>query len=179
MYKLTLNSTKIKIAAMIISSSVLLEAAIGNQLDDSQITSEVKTLLAKEPDIAFNQLKVITNNGIVSVEGKVATRLQADRIIELINTIDEVKEVDAYKLKTTSSHQYMKDAFITAAVKGKIILLTKHGKLGRNSTFNIETTNGYVHVFGKVENKQEIDTLVKKIYSIKGVKEVKHSIEIS
>lgn len=177
MRKFALNFTKI--ATIVICSSFLLNSAIGNELNDSKITSKIKALLINEPDIPSSQLKVATNNGIVSVEGKVETRLQADKIVELINTVDEVKEVDASKLKTTSSNQYIKDAFITATIKGKIILLTKHNKIGKNSTFHIETTNGHVHIYGKVENKQEIDTITKEVYSIKGVKQILHSIEVS
>lgn len=177
MHKIVLNSTKI--AALIISSTISLNNAACDELRDKEITSEVQNILKKESDIPVNHLKIKTNNGIVSLEGKVDTRLQADRIIELVNTINEVKEVDAYKLKTVRSNQYMKDAFITATIKGKIILLTQNGHLSKNSLFHIETTNGYVHISGRADNKKEVDNLIKTIYSIKGVKEVKHSIDIS
>lgn len=93
-------------------------------LTDNNICTEIRILIEKELDIPSHQISVSTDDRIVILYGKVETRLQADKIIELANSVDYVKRVNPTKLKVVSSKKYIKDAFITAAAKGKILRLT-------------------------------------------------------
>ena len=166
------------IISVVLCSCFLSTVVIANQLtDDVLITNEIKSLLNKEADIpSEQQLQVSTKDGVVLLDGTVETRLQADRIIEIANSIDNVKDVDTYNLKVVSSNQYLKDAFITSAVKGKITWLIRHGKIGKYSGFHVETTNGNVHIFGRVEDNKDISTITREIGRIKGVKNVRCNI---
>ena len=166
------------LASIILSGCILVcTEVIAIQPMDEAITKEIKFLLNKEADIPTKHLKISVNDGVVLLDGTVETRLQADRIIEVANSVDNVRDVDTYKLKVTSSNQYLTDAFITSAVKGKLIWLARHGKIGKDFHFHIETTNGKVHIFGKVENKQDISTITREISRIKGVKNVNCNID--
>ena len=165
------------IASIIISSCFLCTVASANSATDNLITKEVKSLLNQEADIPVKQLNISTKDGVVLLDGTVETRLQADRIVEIANSVDDVKDVDTYKLKVVSSHQYLTDAYITAAVKGKLTWLIRHNKIGKHSHFHVETTNGNVHIFGKIEDNQDISIITREIGRIKGVKNVRCNLD--
>ena len=166
------------LASIILSGCILLCTEVSAiQPRDEAITKEIKLLLNQEADIPTKQLKISVNDGVVLLNGTVETRLQADIIIEIANSVDNVRDVDTYKLKVTSSNQYLTDAFITSAAKGKLISLARHGKIGKDFHFHIETTNGKVHIFGKVKDKQDISTITREISRIKGVKNVNCNID--
>ena len=165
------------IASIIIGSCFLCAVVSANSVSDDLITNEVKSLLNKEADIPTKQLKISTKDGVVLLDGTVETRLQADRIVEVANSVDNVKDVDTYKLKVISSNQYLADAFITSAVKGKLTWLIRHGKIGKHSHCHVETTNGNVHIFGKVEDNQDVSIITREVGRIKGVKQVRCNID--
>ena len=166
------------IASVVLGSYFLCSVVVNaTPRTDDLITNEVKSLLNKEADIPTKKLKISTKDGVVLLGGTVDTRLQADRIVELANSVDEVKDVDTYSLKVVSSNQYLTDAFITSAVKGKLIWLVRHDKIGKTSHFHVETTNGNVHVFGKVEDNKNISIITREIGRIKGVKQVRCNFE--
>ena len=165
------------IASIIIGSCFLCAVVSANSVTDDLVTNEVKSLLNKEADIPTKQLKISTKDGVVLLDGTVETRLQADRIVEVANSVDNVKDVDTYKLKVVSSNQYLTDAFITSAVKGKLTWLIRHGKIGKYSHFHVETTNGNVHIFGNVEDNQDVSIITREVGRIKGVKQVRCNID--
>jgi osmotically-inducible protein OsmY len=166
-----------RITSIIIGSCFLYSVASANSTTDDLITKEVKLLLNKEADIPTKRLKISAKDGVILLDGRVETRLQADRIIEVANSIDNVKDVDTYNLKVVSSDQYLADAFITSAVKGKLIWLIRHGKIGKHSHFHVETTNGHVHIFGKIEDDQDVSIITREVGRIKGVKQVRCNID--
>lgn len=156
----------------IISSCFFCTIVNANSATDDLITNEVKSLLNKEADIPTKKLKISAKDGVVLLDGIVETRLQANKIVEVANSVDNVKDVDTYKFKVASSNQYLTDAFITSAVKGKLTWLIRHNKIGKRSHFHVETTNGNVHIFGKVEDNQDTSIITREVGRIKGVKQV-------
>ena len=94
--------------------SITLYSSISNTLTilSKQPKKEIKFLLNKEADIPTKQLKISVNDGVVLLDGTIETRLQADRVVEIANSVDNVRDVDTYKLKVTSYNQYLMDAFI-------------------------------------------------------------------
>jgi hyperosmotically inducible periplasmic protein len=162
---------------IIISSCFFCTIVNANSVTDDLITNEVKSLLNKEADIPTKKLNISTKDGVILLNGTVETRLQADKIVEVANSVDNVKDVDTYKLKVVSSHQYLTDAFITSSVKGKLTWLIRHNKIGKHSRFHVETTNGNVHIFGKVEDNQDISIITREVGRIKGVKQVRCNID--
>ncbi len=96
--------------------------------------------------------------------------------MEIAYSIDNVKDVDTYNLKVTNSKQYLTDALLTSAVRGKIISLTRNNKIGKNK-IHVETTNGCVHLFGTIDDEQDISIIQRETNRIKGVKGVHCNIE--
>ena len=155
---------------------ILLNSSIAKEPIDTSITKELDALIAQEPDLARDKLRITTKDRVIVLNGTVDTRLQADKVVELANSIDNVKDVDTYNLKVTDSKQYVKDALITSAVKGKIMLLAKNNKIEKTD-IHVETTNGNVHLFGRLDNEEDLSVIRREVGRIKGVKSVNCNLE--
>jgi len=167
-----MSALSIIAANIILITCFFCDVVVARQPTDDVITKEIKSLLTKEADIPTKRLNISANDGVVLLDGTVDTRLQAHKIIEIANSVDNVRDVDTYNLKVASSNQYLKDSFITSAAKGKIILLARNGKIGKDINFSVETTNGKVHIFGKIEDDKDISVITREVGRIKGVKNV-------
>jgi hyperosmotically inducible protein len=72
---------------------------VGNAISDAAITASVKTKFMTDENVAARHIDVETDNGIVTLRGKVSSEAEADRAIELAKTADGVRLVHSY-LKT-------------------------------------------------------------------------------
>lgn len=151
---------------------------IANVAEDAAITAKIKALLAAESDIRSLNISVTTDNNVVHLDGRVDTRLQASRVVELAQSVKGVTDVNDSKLSVTSSNNFFEDAFITAKVKGKILQLYNDDKIAKGYNLHVETTNGVVHIFGKVTESEDIRILEKSIHAITGVKDVNTNIDV-
>ena len=66
---------------------------MGEGIDDSYITSAVKTQLASDKLVSLTRVKVETNNGIVYLTGQVQTAEQRSHIGSLASQVKGVKRV--------------------------------------------------------------------------------------
>lgn len=66
---------------------------IGENLDDSYITTSVKSKLASDKLVSLTRVEVETNNGIVYLTGQVETAEQRSHIGSLTSQVDGVKKV--------------------------------------------------------------------------------------
>lgn len=65
----------------------------GEYLDDSVITTKVKSLLLNEPNLNSNQINVDTYKGEVQLSGFVDTRININRAVEITRSVAGVKSV--------------------------------------------------------------------------------------
>ena len=151
---------------------------VATAAEDSAITAKVKALLAVESDIRSLKIHVTTTNYVVHLEGTVDTRLQETRIVELAQSVKGVKDVNGSKLTVTNSNNFFQDAFITAKVKGKIMQLSNEDKIASGYDLHVETTNGIVHIFGKVTDRNDIAIVEKSVGDINDVKGVHTNIDV-
>ena len=66
---------------------------MGENIDDSYITSAVKTQLASDKMVSLTRVEVETNNGIVYLTGQVQTAEQRSHIGSLASQVKGVKRV--------------------------------------------------------------------------------------
>jgi len=66
---------------------------MGESMDDSMITSSVKTQLASDKLVTLTRVEVETNNGIVYLTGQVQTAEQRSHIGSLASQVKSVKQV--------------------------------------------------------------------------------------
>lgn len=146
--------------------------------EDAGLTTQVKASFVLEPDIESFDIQVNTTNHIVYLSGTVDTQLQANKAIELAQSVTGVEDVDDTKLKVMSSDSFLQDAFMTAKVKGKIMQLSNLETISKNNDLHVETTNGVVHIFGKVDNQKDINSIEQAIGKMSGIKGVKTNIDV-
>ena len=66
---------------------------MGENIDDSYITSSVKTKLASDKLVSLTRVEVETNNGVVYLTGQVQTAEQRSHIGSLASGVGGVKKV--------------------------------------------------------------------------------------
>lgn len=153
-------------------------AKVATVAEDLAITAKIKALLAVEADIRSLKVHVTTTNYVVYLEGTVDASLQEARIVELAQSVKGVKDVDASKLEVTNSNNFFQDAFITAKVKAKIMQLSNEDKINKGYELHVETTNGTVHIFGKVTDHNDIAIIEKTVGDITDVQNVNTNIDV-
>lgn len=151
---------------------------ISADAEDAAITTQVKAKFALESDIKSFDIHVETAKHIVYLSGKVDTQLQANKAVELAQSVKGVNDVDDSKLNVTSSESFLDDAFTTARTKGKIMQLDSDSAISNKNDLQVETTNGIVHIYGSVGNRKDISTIEAAVRKLNGVKDVKTNITV-
>ena len=94
-------------------------------------------------------------------------RIEAVRRVWEVEGVKEVINEIQVGQKTTIK-EYANDVWITTQIKA---LATKNIGL-RSLSYNFETIRGKVYIAGITSRKEQLDTIVESIESIKGVKEI-------
>lgn len=66
----------------------------GEYVDDSVITTKVKTAFVKDPDLKAMQIKVKTHKGVVQLSGFVDSAKEVSKAEEIAKNVDNVKSVE-------------------------------------------------------------------------------------
>jgi hyperosmotically inducible protein len=114
------------------------------------------------------------------LKGVAQSDTEALKAVEIAESTDGVKNVDATQLRVAHSDQPLGDSFITAKVKGLFIKnnLTPDSQKVPVTTVSVETQRGVVFLSGTVENKAQIEKLTTLAKSIDGVTAVKSTLTI-
>jgi len=164
-------------AALIFSAPIAVHAATTSNtyLNDSDITLKVKSTV--EP---YKDIKIISDEGRVTVTGTVASQQEKDQIINDIRKVSGVKSVDD-KLSvkrasdsTGSVGGYIDDAAITTVVKSKFL-----GQKGLDSLdISVKTNQGVVTLNGEVENASQIGLAENVAMEADGVRSVVNKLTL-
>ncbi len=65
----------------------------GEYIDDSVITTKVKTAIFNEPTLKSAEINVETFKGIVQLSGFVSSQAQISKAVEVTNTVKGVKSI--------------------------------------------------------------------------------------
>ena len=77
------------------------KTTVGTQIDDSTLTTKVKSALLADPDVKSFDIKVETNKGVVQLSGFVDSQAQIDRGVAIAKGVEGVKSVEN---KVTQRH---------------------------------------------------------------------------
>jgi osmotically-inducible protein OsmY len=90
-----LSSWKVLIAAAMIAVSLLAGCAktIPDALDDTTITTRVKTAMLNDPVIGALPIDVVTTRSVVTLTGRVKSQSERDQAIALARQVSGVSEV--------------------------------------------------------------------------------------
>lgn len=151
---------------------------VGEKIDDTVITTQVKMALMKDSSTATFGTDVSTTNGVVLLQGTVQDNTERDMTTKVVAAVQGVKsvqnEMKVIYEQTSTVGERLEDSAITTKVK---MALTVHASTGALRT-SVTTTDLVVTVSGKAKNKAEKELVTKVIEDVEGVKKVVNNMTV-
>jgi hyperosmotically inducible protein len=150
---------------------------VGTEIDDSVVTTRVKSALLDNVDVKSFDLKVETRKGEVMLSGFVDNQTQIDRAMAITLGVTGVKSVDnkvSLKGGSTSIGNKIDDSVITAKVKTALVADTTV----KSADIAVITRKGEVQLSGFVNNQGQIDHAQEVARGIEGVSGVSNDMKI-
>lgn len=151
--------------------------SIGTEIDDSVLTTSVKSALLADPDIKSFDFQVETRKGVVQLSGFVDNKTQIDRATAIANGVSGVKSVQnnvSMKGSTATVGNTIDDGIVTAKVKSALL-----GEASiKSHDIAVVTRKGNVQLSGFVDNQVQIDRAIEITRSIEGVSSVSNEMSI-
>jgi hyperosmotically inducible periplasmic protein len=151
--------------------------SVGTDIDDSVITSSVKTALIADPDIKSFDFKVETRKGEVMLSGFVDNQAQLDRATAAASAVSGVKGVqNNVTLKGTpaTAGNTLDDSVITGRVKAALL----GDKSVKSFDISVATQKDAVQLSGFVNNQGQMDRAVEIARGVDGVRKVINEMSI-
>lgn len=145
-------------------------------ISDATITEKIKATLAQDQELAAFNIHVDTNEGVVTLQGSVATDEARTRAEKSAQDTDGVKKViNLLKIKTAAPSD-TSDVAITAKIKAKLAADQTVAPFHLNVV--VGTSEGIVTLQGRV-SKEAVRTRAEQLSSeTKGVKKVINLIKV-
>lgn len=150
---------------------------VGTQVDDSVITSSVKSALLADDTIKSFDLQVETRKGTVQLSGFVDNQAQIDQALALARGVAGVVTVEngvTLKGSPTTIGTKIDDATVTGRVKSA--LLADPGI--KSFDISVLTLKGEVQLTGFVNNQGQIDQATQIARAAEGATGVKNELTI-
>lgn len=151
--------------------------SVGTEIDDSVVTTKVKSALLSDPEVKSLDIKVETRKGEVMLSGFVGNQAQAERAIQVARGTAGVKLVsNKMDLKdgAASVGNTVDDGVITAKVKAALL-----GDPSINSTdISVVTRKGATQLSGFVNDQTQISRAIDLTRMVDGVKSVTNEMSV-
>lgn len=151
---------------------------VGTQIDDSVVTTRVKTALLDHIDIKGTDIAVETRKGEVMLSGFVANQSQIDQALTVAQGVEGVTSVNnklAIKDGVAATvGTKIDDGVITTQVKAALLADASINGLD----INVATRKGEVQLSGFVNNQGQIDRAVTVARTIDGVTQVTNQMSL-
>ena len=150
---------------------------VGTEIDDTVVTTKVKSALLADPDIKSFDLKVETRKGAVQLSGFVDNQAQIDRAITATRGVKGVKSVqNSISLKGGSATvgNAVDDGIITTKVKSALLADPNVKSLD----IAVVTRKGEVQLSGFVNSQDQIDQAIAIAHKVDGVTSVGNEMSI-
>lgn len=150
---------------------------LGTQIDDSVVTTKVKSALLADPDVKGFEIKVETRKGEVQLSGFVDSQTQIDRAVDLARRVDGVTRVEnkmTLKGGGATVGSIVDDGIVTTKVKTALL----SDKSIKGSDVAVVTNQGQVQLSGYVDNQSQIDRAVEVTRAVEGVKNVDNKMSV-
>ena len=150
---------------------------VGTALDDTVVTTRVKSALLSDQEVKGFDIKVETRKGTVLLSGFVDTALQMNRAIATAKTIEGVQAVDnGITLRTGSetAGNKLDDVVLTTKVKSALVAdaAIKSAQIG------VVVRKGEVQLSGFVDTQSQIDQAIAVAKSVDGVSGVVNEMSV-
>ena len=143
----------------------------GTQLDDTVITTKVKTAIMTDADARGADTSVQTRKGEVMLSGFADTQAQIDRQVALAKAVQGVQSVDnklMVKSGTSTAGNVLDDSVVT--VKVKTALMSDPATKGNEIA--VTTHKGVVQLSGFVDSAADQERATSVARSVEGVHNV-------
>ena len=150
---------------------------VGTEIDDTVVTTKVKSALLGDQDIKGFDIKVETRKGIVLLSGFVDNQARADRAIVVVRAVEGVKGVEnnmTIKEGNVTVGNKVDDSIVTTKVKSA--LLSDPGV--KSLDIAVVTRKGEVQLSGFVDNQAQIDRAIEVTHAVEGVQGVVNQMSI-
>jgi hyperosmotically inducible protein len=150
---------------------------VGTEIDDTVVTTKVKSALLADPDIKSFDLKVETRKGAVQLSGFVDNQAQVDRALAATRAVEGVKSVEnniALKGGSTTVGNAVDDGIITTKVKSALLADPNVKSLD----IAVVTRKGEVQLSGFVDSQAQIDQAVAIANKVDGVTSIGNEMSI-
>ncbi|MES2102531.1 MAG: BON domain-containing protein [Pseudomonadota bacterium] len=141
---------------------------VGAQVDDSVLTTKVKSALMQDEQIKSLDVKVTTNKGQVMLSGFADNQAQIDRSVAVAKGIEGVVDVDnklSLKEGSQTVGNKIDDSVITAQVKSAMLADPDMKSLD----VSVTTRKGEVQLSGFVDNDVQLTRAVDVAKTVDGV----------
>jgi hyperosmotically inducible protein len=149
----------------------------GTELDDSVITTKIKTALLTDKDAKGGDTSVETRKGDVLLSGFVDNQAQADREVQLAKAVDGVHSVDnklMIKDGKSTAGAVLDDSVVTVKVKSALMT---DGQT-KASQIAVTTNKGVVQLSGFVDSSDEQARATSVARNVEGVQSVVNDTSI-
>ena len=150
---------------------------VGTEIDDSVITTSVKSALLADPDIKSIDFKVETRKGEVQLSGFAESQAQIDRATAVAKGVAGVKNVMnnvAVKGSPTTVGNTIDDSVVTTRVKSALLAESSI----KSRDIAIVTRKGEVQLSGFVDDQKQIDRAIEITRGVEGVSSVSNEMSI-
>jgi hyperosmotically inducible periplasmic protein len=149
----------------------------GTELDDTVVTTKVKSALLSDPDIKSFDLKVETRKGVVLLSGFVDNQAQVERALAATAGVAGVNSVEnsiGLKDGSRTAGNALDDGVITAKVKSALLADPNV----KSFDIAVVTRKGGVQLSGFVDSQAQIDQALAIAGKVDGVTTVGNEMSI-
>lgn len=150
---------------------------VGTEIDDSVVTTRVKSALLADHDIKSFDIKVETRKGQVQLSGFVDTRERMDKAMALVRKVEGVKGVDngmTLKEGQTTMGNAVDDSVITTRVKSALFAVPEV----KSFDIAVVTRKGEVQLSGFIDSDDQINRILAIVRSVDGVQGVVNEMKL-
>jgi len=158
-------------------SSTPAKTTVGTEIDDTVVTTKVKSALLADPDIKSFDLKVETRKGAVQLSGFVDTPTQIERAVSVARGVAGVSSVEnsvSVKEGSSTVGNKVDDGIITSKVKSALLADPNV----KSFDIAVATNKGSVQLSGYVDNQAQIDEALAIAGKVEGVTQVGNEMSI-
>lgn len=151
--------------------------SVGTEVDDSVVTTKVKSALLADTDVKSFDFKVETRKGEVQLSGFVDNQPQVDRALAVTRAVPGVTSVlnnVTLKGAERTVGNTIDDGIVTTTVKAALLSDEKV----KSTDIAVVTHKGKVQLSGFVDNQGQIDRAMEVTNAVAGVQSVSNELSL-
>jgi hyperosmotically inducible protein len=158
-------------------SAAPVKTSVGTEVDDTLVTTKVKTALLADADVKSFDLKVETRKGAVQLSGFVDNQAQIERAVAVTRSVAGVSSVEnnvSLKAGSSTVGNTIDDGIITGKIKSALLADPNV----KSFDIAVATSKGSVQLSGYVDNQAQIDEALAIARNVEGVTHVGNEMSI-